>query len=109
MEIKIQTSQVELGQDRESYLRQKFEKLTQFADRIGDDSSEIRVELVYQDTKDKEDQYACKLTLFIPHDILRAEAYSASLENAVDEVIEKIKKPIEHYKDKTHHISERKA
>ena len=108
MEIKIHTQHGELGEEREAFLRQKFEKLTQFAHRISDESSEIRVELIYQETRKTEDQYTCKLTLFVPGDTLRAESHDASLENAVDEVIEKIKKPIEHYKDKTHHMSERK-
>jgi len=108
MEIKIQTQHVELGKEREAFLKEKFEKLTQFAHLIGDESSEIRVELVYQETKKSEDQYTCKLTLFVPHNILRAEAHDATLENAVDEVIVKIKTQIEHYKDKMHHISERK-
>jgi len=108
MEIKIHTQNVELGEERESYLREKFEKLTQFAHRISDESSEIKIDLEHEETRETNDQYRCTVTLFIPNETLRAEARSGSLENAVDEVIEKIKKPIEHYKDKTHHISERK-
>lgn len=108
MEIKMHTQNVELGAERETYIRQKFEKLTQFADRISDESSEIRVDLVHEETRETDDRYLCTLTLFIPGETIRAESRSGSLESAVDDVIEKIKKPIEHYKDKTHHISERK-
>lgn len=108
MEIKIQTHHVELGAKREDYFRQKFEKLTQFASRIGDESSEIRVEMEHEEARKTDEQYVCRLTLFVPHDTMRAEARSDSLETAVDEVIEKIKGQIEQYKDKIHHLSERK-
>ncbi len=108
MEIKIHTRNVHLGEEREALIRQKFEKLTNFAHRISDESSEIRVDLAHEESRKNEDAYVCTLTLFVPQDTLRAESRSGSLETAVDEVIEKIKGPIEHYKDKTHHISERK-
>ena len=108
MEIKIQTHHVELGTERETYFYQKFEKLTQFASRISDESSEIRAEMEHEEARKPEDQYVCRLTLFVPHDTMRAESRSDSLENAVDDVIEKIKGQIEQYKDKIHHLSERK-
>jgi ribosomal subunit interface protein len=108
MELKIQTHHVELGEEREAYLRQKFEKLTQFACRVGDESSEIRVEFEHEEARKTDDKYVCRLTLFVPQDTLRAESRGATLESAVDEVIEKVKSQIEHYKSKTHHMTERK-
>jgi putative sigma-54 modulation protein len=108
MEIKILTRDVHLGKEREKVIRQKFEKLTKFADRIADESTEIRVELAHEESKKKEEAYICVLTLFVPNDTMRAESRNASLETAVDDVLEKIKGPISHYKDKTQHISEKK-
>lgn len=108
MEIKIHTRAVKLGDKREKLIRQKFEKLTKFANRIGDESTEIRVDLAHEEARKKEDAYVCTLTLFVPQDTLRAESRSDSLETAVDEVLEKIRGPIEYYKDKMQHISERK-
>ena len=108
MEIKLHTRDVRLGKEREKVIRQKFEKLCKFADRIGDESSEIKVELAHEEAKKIEDSYVCILTLFVPHDTLRAESRSASLETAVDEVLEKVKGPIERYKDKTQHLSVKK-
>lgn len=108
MEIKIHTRDVRLGVEREQEIRERFGKLTKFADRIGDESTEIRVDLIHEESRKKEDAYSCILTLFVPQDTLRAEGRSASLETAIDEVLEKIKGPIERYKDKLHHISDRK-
>jgi|GEM_PF-2764227 len=108
MEIKIHTREVHLGKEREAVIRQKFEKLSKFADRIADESTEIKIELAHEEAKKNEEAYVCILTLFVPNSTLRAESRSGSLESAVDEVIEKIKGPIAHYKDKTQHISEKK-
>ncbi|MFH0838162.1 MAG: ribosome-associated translation inhibitor RaiA [Patescibacteria group bacterium] len=108
MEIKILTRDVYLGAERERAVRKKFEKLTKFADRIGDESTEIRVDLAHEESKKKEDAYVCTLTLFVPQDTLRAESRSDSIETAIDDVLEKIKGTIEYYKNKTHRISERK-
>jgi putative sigma-54 modulation protein len=108
MEIKIHTREVHLGAEREKVIREKFEKLSKFADRIGDESTEIKVELAHEEAKKLEEAYVCILTLFVPNSTLRAESRSATLETAIDEVLEKIKGPISHYKDKTQHISEKK-
>jgi len=108
MEIKLHTRDVQLGDSQEQVIREKFLKLSKFADRIGDESSEIRVDLAHEEARKKGDAFLCTLTLFVPQDTLRAESRSDALETAIDDVIEKIKGPIERYKDKIHHISERK-
>jgi ribosomal subunit interface protein len=108
MEIKIHARGVALRPKQEISIRKKFEKLTKFADRIGDESTEIRVKLTREAVRKKDDAFICILTLFVPNDTLRAESRSGTLETAIDEVLEKIKGPIERYKNKTHHISERK-
>ncbi len=107
MEIKIHTQQVDISAEREAYIRAKFEKITHWAERLSDESVEIKVDLIHQAAKKPEDVYECHLTLFVPGETLRAEAHSDSLENAVDEVIEKIKAPIQRYKDKMNPISGR--
>lgn len=108
MKIKIHTCELHLGDQREKLIREKFKKLSKFADRIGDESTEIRVDLAHEEARKKEDAFVCTLTLFVPNDTLRAESRSHSLETAIDDVLEKIKGPIERYKDKMQHISEKK-
>lgn len=108
MRLEIHTRGIKLGAKREAAIRKKFEKLSTFAHRIGDESSEIRVDLAREESRKNDDAYVCVLTLFVPQDTLRAESRSGSLETAIDEVLEKIKGPIEYYKNKVHHISERR-
>lgn len=108
MDIKLHTRDVHLGKEREKKVLDKFEKLGRFADRIGDESSEIRLELAHEESKKKEETFLCVLTLFVPHDTLRVESRSRTLETAIDEVLEKIKGPIARYKEKTEHLSTKK-
>lgn len=107
MEIKIHAQHLNLSPDQEARIKERFEKLTDYAHKIADEASTMRVDLIHEDTKNADEAYACNLTLFIPQDTLRAEARAGSLDNVIDEVIEKIKAPIERYKDKMNHISER--
>ena len=66
MELKIHTRGVNLNEKQEQAIREKFRKLSKFADRIGDESSEIRVEMAHEEARKKGDAYLCRLTLFVP-------------------------------------------
>ena len=107
MEIKIHTQHVHLSEEQKELIHNKIEKLTHLTDRLSDSSSEIKVDLSHEQSRKTEDAYECVLTMFVPHDTLRAEARAESLEASVDEVIEKIKGQIEHYKSKLHHLEDR--
>lgn len=108
MKINIHAKHLDLGPTQEDLVRQKFEKLVHLANRIDDESTEIRVDLEHEESRRQEDAYLCKLTLFVPGDTLRAEARGTTLEDCVDSVVEKIKGPISKYKEKTQHISDHK-
>lgn len=108
MEIKIHAHHFNLTDSQKETVTKKVEKLTQFAARLSDESSEIRVNLGYEKVRRSAEAYKCEITLFVPRDTMRAEARNESLENAVDEVIEKIKGQIEYYKSKISHLDERK-
>ena len=98
MQIKINTQHLTLNEGQEERIHSKIEKLTTLAGRLSDESSEIKVDLIYEQARRVEDAYVCHITFFVPGDTLRAEARHESLENAVDEVIDKLKPQIEHYK-----------
>lgn len=107
MEIKILANHINLSDDQRSEVERKVEKLSTYAHKIADESSTIKVELTHEAAKNSSEAFVCIITLFVPNEILRAEARGATMDNALDEVIEKLKAPIERYKDKIHHISER--
>lgn len=100
MQIKIIAQNINLNEAQDDMIRQKVEKLATFAARISDESSEIKVDISYEKTKNPEQAYRCVLTLFVPQHTLRGKARNESLRNVVDEVIEKVRGQIEHYKAK---------
>ncbi|MBU0727531.1 ribosome-associated translation inhibitor RaiA [Patescibacteria group bacterium] len=102
MNIKIHTQHLNLAESQEEMLYAKFEKLITYADRLSDESAEMKVNLSFEKSKKPEDAYLCELTIFVPMDTLRAESRDESLSNVVDDVIEKMKSQIEHYKAKIH-------
>ncbi len=108
MQTKIIAQNISLSKDQEEQIRAKVEKLATYADKISDTSSEIKVEISHEHSKKPEQAYHCVLTIFVPKSVLRAEARMESLRSVVDEVVEKIKTQIEHYKAKLHHMDERK-
>ncbi len=107
MEIKINCQHLTLNADQEAAFRRKIEHLARLTSRLQDESSEWRLDLKFRATRRPEDTYECHLTCFVPQETLRAEAEGASLENALDEVVDKMKTQIERYKDKVHHLHER--
>ncbi|MBN1258615.1 ribosome-associated translation inhibitor RaiA [Candidatus Peregrinibacteria bacterium] len=108
MQINIHTENLSLNKKQETQIYSKFEKLIRLADRLSDEASEIKVNLHYERTGQPRFRYACEVTAFVPRGKLRAETRQDTLENAVDDVIDKIKGQIEHYKSKLHHLEQRK-
>lgn len=108
MQIRLVSQNLNLSDEQVAMINEKVGKLSTYAARISDESSEIKVDISYKLSKVPEDSYSCKLTLFVPGDTLRSEAKNDSLRNVLDESIEKIKGQIEYYKDKTQGISKHK-
>lgn len=108
MQINIIAQNLKLNKAQEGMISKKVEKLATFAARISDASSKIKVDISYEKTKKPEHAYYCMLTLFVPRDTLRAETRNESLRSVIDEVIEKVKGQIEHYKAKISRINERR-
>jgi ribosomal subunit interface protein len=105
MQIKITTQHLKLNETQEAMVRKKIEKLATYAARISDESSEVKMDISHEKSKKPEHAFRCVLTFFVPQDTLRAKARHESLRNAVDEVIEKVKGQIEHYKAKVQHVN----
>lgn len=108
MQINLHADNLSLDEKQEKQILGKFEKLTRFADRLSDEASEMKINLQYEHTGKPRFRFACIVTVFVPRDTLRAETHADTLENAIDDVIDKMKKQIEHYKSKLHHLEERK-
>lgn len=102
MKINIHSKNIDLSQEHKDYITEKMEKLAHYGGRVDDESSEIRVEIDKETNRNIEKNIVIQVTLFVPHSTIRAEDHADSVEAAVDEVEEKLKKQIERYKAKMH-------
>ena len=109
MQIKINVQHIHLSPHQEEMIHSKIEHLSHLSARLDDESSEVRVDLIYEKSRSAEDAYKCHLTFFVPQDTLRTESHSDSIENAFDDAIDKMKTQIEYYKSKIHHMEKRKG
>ena len=107
MEIKIKSQNLSLADSQKEKILSKVEKLRHLADRRGDESSEFRVEIRYEKSRKPQDAYTCQLTIVAPHAVIRAETREESVENAVDDCLDKIKTQIERYKSKIHRLDKK--
>lgn len=104
MQIKIKSQNLNLSDSQTEMIMEKVEKLAHFADRLGDESSEFRVEVSHAKSRKPADAYTCQLTIFAPHAVIRAESRDESVENAVDACLLKIRTQLDRYKAKIHHL-----
>jgi len=100
MQIKINSQHLNLSDDQKSSIQAKVERLQNFADRLSDESTEFRVEVKHEKSRKTGDAYICQLTIFAPNAVIRAETRSETIENVVDDCMDKIKTQIERYKSK---------
>lgn len=104
MQIKIKSQNLSLSDSQTKMIMEKVEKLAHLADRLGDESSEFRVEIRHEKSRKPSDAYTCQLTIFAPHAVIRAESRDESVESALDDCLGKIKAQIDRYKAKIHHL-----
>jgi putative sigma-54 modulation protein len=102
MQIKIKSKNLNLSDRQRDSIETKVTKLQNLADRLSDESTEFRVEVRHEKSRKKEDAYICQLTIFAPNTVIRAETRNETIENAVDDCMNKIKSQIDRYKAKIH-------
>ncbi len=108
MQLKIKSKNLNLSDGQKELIETKVMKLQNFADRLEDESVEFRVEVRHEKARKSSDAYICQLTIFAPNAVIRAETRNETIENALDECLDKIKVQIERYKAKLHR-SEKKS
>ncbi len=101
MKVQILTQGLVLNQDEQNYVREKIENLTKYAERIADESTKVKVELTRKRLKAVGNGINCQVTMFVPGALIRAEVRAATPKETIDLVIEKLKKQIKRYKDKS--------
>lgn len=102
MQIKIKSKNLNLSDRQKESIENKVTKLQHLADRLSDESTEFRVEVRHEKSRKTIDSYICQLTIFAPNTIIRAETRNETIENAIDDCMDKIRTQIDKYKAKIH-------
>lgn len=100
MQIKIKSEHLNLSDNQKEAIHAKIEKLSHLADRLTDESTEIKVEVKHEKTRKSDHSNVCQITIFAPSGVIRSESRKDTLESAIDDAVGKIKQPIERYKAK---------
>ena len=108
MQVKIHTQNFKLNEMMEEKVNRTVEKLCRMESCLNDEAAEVKINLHHEESRAQEDAYSCEVIIFAPGSTLTAEARADKMETAIDDVEDKMKKQIEHYKSKRHHLEDRK-
>lgn len=104
MVVLIKGKNLEVAEDAEAYIRRKIDKLERHLPNM----DEIKVELTQEMTKAAENRYVAQVTINSHGTLLRGEERAASINAAIDNVIDVLNRQIERFKGKLYR-SQRKA
>ena len=108
MQVKIHTQNFKLNGTMQEKVNRTVEKLCRMESCLKDEATEVKINLQHEESRSREDAYSCEIIIFAPGSTLTAESHADKMETAIDEVESKMKKQIEHYKSKRHHLEDRK-
>lgn len=100
MQITIFNKSVHLNDQQKEYIQDKIGHLEHLGERVGDESTQARVDIESNNVKTSNKNISLQVTLFVPHAVIRAEIFATTVEEAVDLALEKLRKQIERYKGK---------
>ncbi len=102
MKIQLVQHHIELTEKQKDYINAKVENIQKYERRVADEASQIRVDIERHKVKSSSEDIELQITLRIPHSVIRAEVRGATVEEATDKAMDKIKKQIERYKTRKH-------
>lgn len=103
MHIHIHSKNIDLDDAEKGYVESKIMKVAEHGGRVGDESTEIRVEIDKMTMRHaSHNPIKVEVTMRVPHAIIRAEGKGGSVEEAADAVEDKLMRQVGRYKDKMH-------
>lgn len=102
MQIQITHQGIELtGADR-AYVEEKLKHLADFEEVLKDDGVHSHVRITLEGGKSKTGHIVLEVTISLPGAIIRGEAFAATVTEAADIVLEKLKRQVDKYSAKRH-------
>jgi len=100
MQITIFNKSIHLSDSQKEYIQEKINHLEHLGQRVGDESTQARVDIESNNVKTSNKNISLQVTLFVPHAVIRAEIFATTVEEAIDLALDKLKKQLERYKGK---------
>lgn len=107
MEVRIACPNCVLSGDQRDWIESKMKKLANMEARLNDESTVFEVQVHHEGERNPNEAFSCHVSIFAPQKTIRANASGSKMEIAMDEVTEALRKQIEKYKGKTHHLNDR--
>lgn len=98
MRIEIFRDKIEMGESQEVFIREKIEHLAKHSERMSDESTFVRVDVVRNKIKTSDKKVVVQITVQVPHGLIRAEDSGVLMEDAFRSACEKLEVQIEKYK-----------
>lgn len=102
MKIQLSVEHMELTEKQKDYMEGKLQGLKKYSDilKFKEESVLIKVVLEKRTVHSGGQTYVTKVTMSVPHAVIRAEVGGGTVEEVTDLVIDKLKRQIERYKEK---------
>ena len=101
MQFTIHEKGLKLNDMQRDYIMEKVDHLKTYSDRVNDESTQVRIDVEMNKMKTTNKNFTVQITMFVPNSVIRAEVYATSIEEGTDLAVDKLKKQIERYKEKT--------
>jgi putative sigma-54 modulation protein len=96
MDFQVFGKNIEITSQIQDYVQKKTERLTRYLPQI----DEAKVEIVEAKTKSPDDRYTVQITVHSKGNLLRAEEKAANVNQAIDNVIDRLARQISTFKGK---------
>jgi ribosomal subunit interface protein len=108
MNMQFYCKHIELSDNQKDLIREKVKHLAAFDKHIEDSSSITHITVEDMKVSDKSHHIKMHIDMKVPHGKFIGETTESSIENALDDVIKKLKHQIGKYKEKHIHLHDKK-
>lgn len=102
MNINLRHQHLSLSDGQISYIEEKIRHLEKYSERVSDESTSVDIDVESSKNKTSGYNISFQVTMFVPRAVIRAEVCGATVTEACDLAVEKLKRQIERYKGKQH-------
>lgn len=101
MQITIHDQGLPISDEQQEYIYKKISNLGRYGERVDDESTMVRVDIILNKVKTSNKHITFHITMVVPQGTIRAEVDASTVQEGVDLAVDKLKKQIERYKERS--------